>query len=54
MKKITILSFLAFLSFLFLPTVGANAEQSGYKGFPRGHALITVQELKGLLDAGDP
>jgi thiosulfate/3-mercaptopyruvate sulfurtransferase len=54
MKKITILSFLAFLSFLFLPTAGANAEQSGYKGFPRGHALITVQELKGLLDAGDP
>jgi len=54
MKKITIRSFLALLSLLFLPPAVSYAEQAGYKGFPRGKALITVQELKGLLDAGDP
>jgi thiosulfate/3-mercaptopyruvate sulfurtransferase len=56
MKKITIRSLVALLSFLFLLTLtaGAYAGQSGYKGFPRGNALITVQELKHLLDAGDP
>lgn len=26
----------------------------GYKGFARGDALITVEELKGLMDADDP
>jgi thiosulfate/3-mercaptopyruvate sulfurtransferase len=54
MKKITIHSLFALLFFLVLPAAGANAEQSGYKGFPRGESLITVQELKHLLDAGDP
>ena len=33
---------------------GAYAAQAGYKGYPRGNALITVQELKGLIDARDP
>src|SRR3989304_7914051 len=54
MKKIAIHSFFALLFFLFLPAAGANAGQSGYKGFPRGRALVSVQELKQLLDAGDP
>ena len=54
MKKIAIHSFFALLFFLFLPAAGANAGQSGYKGFPRGDALISVQELKQLLDSGDP
>lgn len=53
MKKIGIFSFSALLSVLFLLTAVADAGQSGYKGFPRGDALITVQELKYLLDAGD-
>ncbi len=34
-------------------TVPALAGQ-GYKGFARGEALITVQELKSLIDAKDP
>jgi thiosulfate/3-mercaptopyruvate sulfurtransferase len=54
MKKITIHSFIALLSLLLFLPAGSYAEQAGYKGFPRGNALITVQELKGLLDAGDP
>src|SRR4030066_1213166 len=54
MKKIAIRSSLALLSSLFLLVAGAHAGQSGYKGFPRGNALISVQELKQLLDAGDP
>ena len=29
------------------------AADSGYKGFPRGNALISVQELKRLIDARD-
>src|SRR3990170_2928209 len=54
MKKITARFFLALSFLLFLPAAGAHAGQSGYKGFPRGDALIFVQELKQLLDAGDP
>ena len=54
MKKITARFFLALSFLLFLPAAGAHAGQSGYKGFPRGDALISVQELKQLLDAGDP
>jgi thiosulfate/3-mercaptopyruvate sulfurtransferase len=30
------------------------AADSGYKGYPRGNSLITVQELKRLIDAKDP
>ena len=52
--KIAIRSSFALLSSLFLLVAGVYAEPSGYKGFPRGNALITVQELKHLLDAGDP
>jgi thiosulfate/3-mercaptopyruvate sulfurtransferase len=33
---------------------GAGAESLKYKGFARGEALITPQELKGLIDAKDP
>jgi thiosulfate/3-mercaptopyruvate sulfurtransferase len=29
------------------------AQENGYKGFPRGNVLISVQELKQLLDAKD-
>jgi thiosulfate/3-mercaptopyruvate sulfurtransferase len=32
----------------------ALAGQDYYKGFPRGNALISVQELKKLIDAKDP
>jgi thiosulfate/3-mercaptopyruvate sulfurtransferase len=35
-------------------TVSAFAGQDDYKGYPRGNALITVQELKRLIDAKDP
>jgi thiosulfate/3-mercaptopyruvate sulfurtransferase len=55
MKKVGSLSYLLLPSFLFLLTAGAHAtEQSGYKGFSRGHALIAVRELKQLLDAKEP
>ena len=54
MKKITIHTLFALLSFLFLPATGAYAGQSGYKGFPRGDVLITIHELKNLIDAGAP
>src|SRR4030067_3811999 len=54
MKKIAIRFSLALLSSLFLLVTGVYAEQSGYKGLSRGKALITVQELKNLLDAGQP
>jgi len=32
----------------------AVSAAEGYKGFARGDALITVEELKGLMDAEDP
>jgi len=54
MKKIIIHSFPVLLVLLLFLPAGSYAAQAGYKGFPRGNALITVQELKGLLDAGDP
>ena len=54
MKKITIHTLFALLSFLFLHATGAYAGQSGYKGFPRGDVLITIHELKNLIDAGAP
>jgi thiosulfate/3-mercaptopyruvate sulfurtransferase len=46
--------FLTLLTLLSLLTVNAFAEQNGYKGYPRGQALITVQELKHLIDVKDP
>jgi hypothetical protein len=44
---VTLLALLSFLS------ASAFAGQGHYKGFPREEALITVQELKSLIDAGD-
>jgi len=54
MKKITTRAFLAPLSILTLLATGAHAGPAGYKGFPRGDALITVQELKQRIDTRDP
>ena len=38
----------------FLSVAAASAANNGYKGYPRGNALITVQELKRLIDSKDP
>lgn len=46
--------FLTLLTLLGLLAASAYAEGSGYKGYPRGNALITVQELKRLIDAKEP
>ncbi|MGZ9149197.1 MAG: hypothetical protein ACXW4G_12630, partial [Candidatus Deferrimicrobiaceae bacterium] len=54
MKKITTRPFLASLSILTLLATGAHAGPALYKGFPRGDALITVQELRQRIDAHDP
>ncbi len=54
MKKVANPALFALLSLLVLPDAVLDAGQSGYKGFPRGEALITVQELKQRIDAGDP
>lgn len=54
MKKNHIRTFLALLPALAFLASGVYAAQAGYKGYPRGNALITVQELKGLIDARDP
>lgn len=41
--------------FLGLATVASAAqEKQSYKGYARGGALISAQELKGLIDAKDP
>lgn len=45
---------LMLLTLLSVATISAYADQTGYKGYPRGNALITVQELKRLIDAKDP
>ncbi len=54
MQVTTIHTRLVFLSVLTLLASSAYAAQTGYKGYPRGHALITVQELKHGIDARDP
>ncbi len=54
MKRIANRSFLALLAALLLLPAGSSAAQPGYKGFPRGDALITVHELKQLIDSGAP
>jgi thiosulfate/3-mercaptopyruvate sulfurtransferase len=54
MKMNHIRTFLALLSALAFLGSSAYAASAGYKGYPRGNALITVQELKGLIDASDP
>ncbi|QEM68755.1 sulfurtransferase [Geobacter sp. FeAm09] len=42
------------LVLLNLTLASAFAGESGYKGYPRGNALISVQELKRLVDAHNP
>ncbi|HIJ97120.1 MAG TPA: sulfurtransferase [Desulfuromonadales bacterium] len=39
---------------MILSFTAAGAQELHYKGFSRGSALITVQELKQLIDAKDP
>jgi thiosulfate/3-mercaptopyruvate sulfurtransferase len=39
---------------LIAVTVTGFAAESGYKGYPRGNALITPQELKQLIDSKNP
>ena len=48
--------FIAVISTVLIALVAAIAlaGQGQYKDYPRGHALITVQELKSLIDAKDP
>lgn len=45
---------LLLLTLLATLTGNSFAEANGYKGYPRGNALITVQELKRLIDAKEP
>jgi thiosulfate/3-mercaptopyruvate sulfurtransferase len=42
------------LTILNLLSMNGYAGQESYKGYPRGNALITVQELKHLIDARNP
>jgi thiosulfate/3-mercaptopyruvate sulfurtransferase len=44
---------IAAVALLILTATTIMAEEASYKGFPRGNALITVQELKRLIDAKD-
>jgi thiosulfate/3-mercaptopyruvate sulfurtransferase len=53
MKRIFHVS-MAAVVLLILAATASRAEETGYKGFPRGNALITVQELKRLIDAKTP
>lgn len=39
---------------IMLMPISVLAGEDSYKGYPRGNALITAQELKRLLDAKDP
>jgi len=45
---------MAVVALFILTATAVVAEDTGYKGFPRGRALITVQELKHLIDAKNP
>ena len=47
------LNFFTVVVLLIVTATTVLAEDSHYKGFPRGNALISVQELKQLLDAKD-
>ena len=50
-----IVGFAGFLGFLFCGFVHIDpARAEDYKGFERGEALITPQELNAMIDAGDP
>jgi thiosulfate/3-mercaptopyruvate sulfurtransferase len=52
-KKIYHVNFIA-IALLILTTSPIFADDTGYKGFPRGNALVTAQELKHLIDAKTP
>jgi len=54
MRKIAFHAVPTLVSILAFVSTGAAAGPPGYKGFPRGDALITVQELKQRIDAHDP
>jgi thiosulfate/3-mercaptopyruvate sulfurtransferase len=54
MMKKPVTGFVVLCALLWLHPVVARAADSGYKGYSRGHALITVHELKRLIDAGQP
>jgi hypothetical protein len=54
MNRNLVRAFFSLLPVLAFLASGAFAATSGYKGYPRGNALTTVQELKGLIDARDP
>ena len=53
MKKIVQLSIVAVVTVTMLVTT-LMAKETGFKGYPRGDALITVHELKHLIDAKTP
>ncbi len=54
MNRNAVRAFFSLLPVLAFLASGAYASPSGYKGYPRGNALITVQELKALIDTRDP
>jgi thiosulfate/3-mercaptopyruvate sulfurtransferase len=54
MQRTAIRVYLMMLTLLSLLPLAAFAQEAGYKGYPRGNTLITVQELKRLIDARDP
>lgn len=54
MKKSTIRILTLVAGLVGLLSISAHAGQIGYKGFERGHALISVHELKQLIDRNDP
>lgn len=54
MKTNTIRVILTILTLLFMMAGNVFAENEGYKGYSRGNALITVGELKRLIDTKDP
>jgi thiosulfate/3-mercaptopyruvate sulfurtransferase len=47
-------NFMMLLALLTALVSIVSAGQAGYKGYPRGNSLITVQELKRLIDAKNP
>jgi thiosulfate/3-mercaptopyruvate sulfurtransferase len=54
MRKIGLSQVVAVIAVLACLLPGVAAAADNYKGYPKGDALITVQELKQLMDAKDP
>ena len=55
MKKFKLVTWATAMAlFVALASAGPAVAAEKYKGFERGEALITVEELKGLIDAKDP